>query len=184
MSVMRRSVIAAVDQEWLLGADGRMPWHLPADMKLFRELTMGKPVIMGRKTFESLGRPLEGRDNIVLTTRADFAADGVTAVRDLAEAYAVAERLGAEECMVIGGATVYGQALPTADRLYLSFIHETFDVRAKRDRVYFPREPWWSGRRADVVRVIRHGIGPESPYAWTFSVTDFVPPESPGRHSS
>ncbi len=180
---MRKSVIAAVDQEWLVGADGNMPWHLPADMKLFRCLTMGKPIIMGRKTFESLGRPLKGRDNIVMTTRPDFTADGVKVVHSLAAAFAAAEELKAEECMVIGGANVYEQALWEADRLYLSYIHHTFDVRLKRDRVYFPRAAWWKHRRADIVRTIRHEIGPESPYVWTFSVSDIVSEDAPRRPS-
>lgn len=181
---MRRSIIAAVDENWLVGAEGRMPWNLPADMRMFRELTMGKPVIMGRLTFESLGRPLKGRTNIVLSTRRNFELPGAIVVGTLDAAYAAAAEVGAEECMVIGGANVYKQALWHADRLYLSFIHHSFDVALKRDRVYFPFSSWWTYRNVQHVSRREFGIGPDSPYPWTFCAMDLSDFDGTGRSRS
>lgn len=183
MRRMRKSIIAAVDERLLVGADGKMPWDLPADMKLFRKLTMGKPVVMGRRTFESLGRPLKGRTNIVLSTRANFTAPGCIVVRDLDEAYAAAEREGAEECMIIGGANVYAQAIWHADRLYLSQIHKAFNEHLKRDVVFFPPHGWWESRGAKIVEIVKHEVGIDSPYPWTFAVLDFdkTPSDVPAR---
>ena len=114
------SLIAAMDVNRVIGQDGRIPWHLPDDMKWFREQTLGKPVIMGRKTFESIGRPLPGRTNIILTRSADFHAEGVLVAHSLEQAldFASAE----EEVMIIGGSTIYELALPRADRLYMTYV--------------------------------------------------------------
>ncbi len=101
-----------------------MPWHLPAELKYFRARTLGKPVIMGRKTFQSIGKPLPGRDNIVITRDATFAAPGVTVARSLPDAIghaeAAARRSGAAEIMIIGGASIYALALPQVSRVYLT----------------------------------------------------------------
>ncbi len=113
-----------------------MPWHLPEDLKRFKRITVGKPVIMGRKTFESIGRPLPGRHNIVLTRQAGWRADGVTVAPNLAEAIAAAgldPRTRAEVIMVIGGADLYAQALPFATRIELTEIHAAPD-----GDTYFP----------------------------------------------
>lgn len=123
-----------MDKNRLIGANGRLPWHLPDDMKWFREQTMGKPVIMGRKTFESIPerfRPLPGRHNIVLTHRRDYAAEGVTVVHTIEAALTAAGDVA--EIVVIGGAELYTQLLPQADRLYLTQIDAEFDGDA-----YFP----------------------------------------------
>lgn len=172
---MRKSLIAAFDKNFLVGAEGKLPWSLPEDMKLFRRLTMDKPIIMGRKTFESLGRPLPRRTNIVLSTRPDFAAKGCNVVRSLAEAFKAAAATGAAECMVIGGANVYEQALWAVDRAYLTVIRHAFDVKRKRDQVYFPRVDWWEARHARAVRQEEYLPGPNNPYGWTFLVLDFDP---------
>jgi len=107
----------------VIGNAGTLPWRLPADLKRFKAMTVGKPVIMGRKTFESIGKPLPGRHNIVLTRDAGWRADGVTIAANLAEAIAAAgldPRARAEAIMVIGGAQIYAEALPSATRLELT----------------------------------------------------------------
>ena len=120
-------LIAAVARNNAIGKDGALPWHLPEDMKYFRETTRGKPVIMGRKTWESLPerfRPLPGRTNIVLSRNGNYAANGATVVASLEEAlHAAAD---AEEVFVIGGAELYRQALPIAQRLYLTELATDF----------------------------------------------------------
>lgn len=128
------SFVVAMDKNRLIGVNGRLPWRLPDDMKWFREQTMGKPVIMGRKTFASIPdrfRPLPGRHNIVLTRRRDYDAEGVTVVHSIEAALAAAG--SATEAVVIGGAELYAQLLPQADRLYLTLIDAEFEGDA-----YFP----------------------------------------------
>lgn len=118
-------MVAAADNG-VIGDKGAIPWHLPADLRRFKRLTVGKPVIMGRKTFASIGRPLPGRHNIVLTREVGWGAPGVTAAANLAEAIAAAglhPGARAAAIMVIGGATVYAQALPIATRIELTRVH-------------------------------------------------------------
>ncbi len=116
------SFVVAVAHNGVIGRDGTLPWRLSSDLKLFRRLTMGKPLIMGRKTWDSLGRPLDGRDNIVVTRDKVFAATGaipahsVEAAVELARA--CAERRQVDEIMVIGGARIFEELLPQADRIY------------------------------------------------------------------
>ncbi len=119
---MKISLIAAMDNNRVIGADNALPWHLPADLKHFKTLTMGKPILMGRKTYKSIGRPLPGRDNIVLTRQADFVASGCLVAHSIDQACAHAAKLGAKELMVIGGAQLYAAMLPLADRLYLTLV--------------------------------------------------------------
>lgn len=116
---MAISLIVAMSQNRVIGKDNQLPWRLPADMKLFRNLTMGKAVVMGRKTYESMGRPLPGRQNIILSRDETYQAEGCQVVHSPAEALSVAE---SEEVMVIGGATIYELFLPGADRIYLTLI--------------------------------------------------------------
>lgn len=115
-------VVAAADNG-VIGRDGAMPWHLPADLRRFRQLTMGKPVIMGRKTFQSIGKPLPGRHNIVLSRESGWSADGVSVVAGLPQAVALAAEEAPAEIMVIGGAQIYALARPLADRIELTRIH-------------------------------------------------------------
>ncbi|MBC8268597.1 MAG: dihydrofolate reductase [Rhodospirillaceae bacterium] len=114
------ALVCALGENRVIGKDGGLPWHIPGDLKLFKKTTMGKPIIMGRKTWESLGRPLPGRTNIVITRKPDFKAEGAEVTGDLDQALAVAGQQEGEEVMVIGGAEIYRLALPKADRLYLS----------------------------------------------------------------
>lgn len=116
-------VVARADNG-VIGRDNALPWHLPPDLRHFKALTIGKPIVMGRRTFESIGRPLPGRHNIVLT-RGHWTADGVTVVPTLIAAFAAAGEVA--EVMIIGGATVYAAALPQVSRVYLTEVHATPD---------------------------------------------------------
>jgi dihydrofolate reductase len=116
------SLIVAVADNGVIGAKGGLPWRMSSDLKTFRRLTMGKPIVMGRRTFQSIGKPLDGRDNIVVTRDPHFEAEGVTSFASLDEALILARALartsGADEVMIIGGAELYRAALPKADRIY------------------------------------------------------------------
>lgn len=121
------SFVVARADNGVIGRDNALPWHLPADLRHFKRLTVGKPVVMGRRTFESIGKPLPGRHNIVLTRDPGWRAEGVTVVANLAEAIAAAgldPKTRAEEVMIIGGAAVYADALPVATRVYLTEVHD------------------------------------------------------------
>lgn len=119
------ALVVAAAENGLIGRDNQLPWHLPADLKHFKTITLGKPVIMGRKTFASIGKPLPGRRNLVLTRDARFAADGVETVRSLEEA--LERTADAPEVMVIGGAEIFRLALPLAQRIYLTRVHATLE---------------------------------------------------------
>ncbi len=120
------SLIAAHADNRVIGDGNKMLWHIPEDFKYFKATTMGKPIIMGRKTFDSIGRPLPGRPNIVITRNTCWKAEGVTTALSLDEALKMAETYGASEAMVIGGAQIYAQALPIATTLYLTHIHNVY----------------------------------------------------------
>ncbi len=117
---MRVSLIAAVADDGVIGRDGRLPWHLPADLAHFKRLTTGHHVIMGRRTHDSIGRPLPARTNLVLSRDPGHRAQGCTVVASLEGALAHARAAGESEAFVIGGAEVYAAALPLADRIYLT----------------------------------------------------------------
>lgn len=119
---VRLSIIAAVAANGVIGHDGDMPWKLSTDLKRFKAITTGKPVIMGRKTFASIGRPLPNRVNVVLTRDASFEAPGAIVVPTLDAAIAAASDTGAEEAMVIGGGEIYRAFLDRADRLYITHV--------------------------------------------------------------
>ena len=154
------SIIAAMSENRVIGQHNRLPWHLPADLKLFKRLTMGKPVLMGRKTFESIGRPLAGRTNVIISRNPRFKADNCIVAHSLEEAIGAVKT--SDELMVIGGASFYEQALPLADRMYLTMIHSTFPGDA-----FFPKykkEEWREIERSD------HGASDANPYSYSFIV--------------
>ncbi len=121
---MTVSIIVAASRNGVIGAGGRLPWHLPADLKRFKQLTMRHPILMGRKTFESLGKPLPGRTNIVITRQPKYQACGATVAHSLEEALRLCE--SEEEVFVIGGAQIYRQAIPFSERIYLTRIETDF----------------------------------------------------------
>jgi dihydrofolate reductase len=154
----RIALVAAMGQDRVIGVGNRLPWRLPADMKHFRTLTVGKTVLMGRKTFESIGKPLAGRANVVVTQDRLFHAEGVRVAHSIDEALALAA--DETEVMVIGGASFYAQLLPRAERLYLTEIHQRFAGDA-----FFPAwDPaaWRETARED------HGPDHANPYAYSF----------------
>jgi dihydrofolate reductase len=120
------AIIAAVAANGVIGDRNRIPWRLPSDFAHFKRMTVGKPLIMGRKTFESIGRPLPGRTNIVVTRQEDFHPDGVLTVGSLEAALRHAQEIAAtdraNEVMIGGGAEIYAQALPLADRMYITHV--------------------------------------------------------------
>jgi dihydrofolate reductase len=137
---MELVLIVARAKNGVIGKDGGLPWHLPEDLRRFKRMTVGKPVIMGRKTFESIGKPLPGRQNIVLTRDANWHAEGVTVVPNLAEAVAAAgldPRARADGIMVIGGAQIYAEALPSATRIELTEV----DAEPAGDTILPPFDP-------------------------------------------
>lgn len=163
---MKLAVIVAAAENGVIGRNNALPWHLPEDLKYFKRVTLGKPVVMGRKTFESIGRPLPGRTNIVITRAADWCADGVKVVHSLDEALALAADIavidGASELMVIGGAEIYRDALPRADRLYFTEVHAEVEGDASLPAID------WSGWR-EVSRE-RFEASESNPYDYSFAV--------------
>ena len=112
-----------MDEHNGIGKDNRLPWHLSADLKRFKALTMGHYVIMGRKTYESIGRPLPGRQMVIITRSPDYRAEGCLIAHSLEEALSIAEQAGESEAFVIGGGQIFAQALPLANRIYLTRVH-------------------------------------------------------------
>jgi dihydrofolate reductase len=124
---MRISMVVAVAENGIIGADNGLPWRLKGDMKHFKATTMGKPIIVGRKTFESFGRPLPGRKNIVLSRRDAPVPEGVALVHSLEDALVTALVEGAQEACVVGGADIYAQAMPYAHTLHFTRAHMDAD---------------------------------------------------------
>ncbi|MDQ6608878.1 MAG: dihydrofolate reductase [Bacteroidota bacterium] len=127
------SLLVAASENNLIGKDNQLPWYLPGDLKYFKNLTWGMPILMGRKTFESIGKALPGRKSLVLTRNKKWLHDGVEAVHSIEEAVTKAESLGVKEIFVIGGAEIFKTALPDSNRIYLTRIHQQFD-----GDTYFP----------------------------------------------
>lgn len=154
-------LIAAVARNGVIGVDGRLPWKLPGDLKFFKRTTMGKPMVMGRRTWESFGaRPLPGRPHLVLTRDRDYRAEGATVVHELDAALAEARRLaadaGLDEIMVIGGEALFRETLPVADRVYLTEV----DAEPAGD-AYFPDFSRAAFQENELERA--EAAGPESP---------------------
>jgi dihydrofolate reductase len=145
---MRISLIAAMAENGIIGRGGQLPWRLSADLKRFKRLTTGHTVIMGRKTWESIGRPLPDRRMVVITRQSGYQADGVTIVGSLDEALAVAQSANEDDAFIIGGAEVYWLALPKADRLYITLV--LADVAGDTK---FPEVDWETWARIDTETV-------------------------------
>jgi dihydrofolate reductase len=143
------SLIWAMADNRVIGINNSLPWKLPADMQWFRKQTMGKPIVMGRKTFESFGaKPLPGRTNIVVTHDRGYQVEGAVVVHSIDEALQSAEQENAEEVMIIGGASFYEQMLPRADRLYVTRVYGEFEGDA-----YFPEIDFSGWREAERVEL-------------------------------
>ncbi len=142
---MKISLVVAMAKNRVIGRNNALPWRLSPDLKRFRRITMGHPIIMGRKTYQSIGRPLDGRKNIVITRNREFRPEGVSVAGSIDEALSLAKD---DEIMIIGGADIYAQTLGRADRIHLTLINEDFDGDA-----YFPEldeSVWKETTREDV----------------------------------
>jgi dihydrofolate reductase len=148
---VRIAFVVAAAQNGVIGRNGHLPWRLPSDLKRFRRLTLGKPIIMGRKTYDSIGKPLDGRDNIVVTRQPDFAAPGLYIASSIEQALTLGRDLACrrkvEEMGIIGGAEIFRAALPQTDRVYLTLVHASpagdtyFDTLDPAQWVEMEREP-------------------------------------------
>ena len=159
---MKISLILAMGRDRVIGRDNQLPWHLPADLAHFKATTMGKPILMGRKTWESIGKALPGRLNIVLTGQADYIADGATVVITIDDAIEACE--SADELMVIGGAAVYEALLPVAQKIYLTLVDEEFE-----GDTFFPlinEQEWCEESRED------HRADEKNPHEYSFLVLE------------
>lgn len=161
---MKLSIVAAVAENGVIGLDKGIPWHLPADLAHFKTLTMGKPILMGRKTFESIGRPLPGRHNVVVSRDPLRSFAGCSIVGSFEDALELLKL--AEEVMVIGGAEIYRLALPLADRLYLTRVHASFE-----GDTYFPDYDPDLWRE---VAIEEHAPDARNSYAYSFLILDRV----------
>ena len=156
------SLIVAVSANGVIGRGGELPWHLSDDLKRFKQLTLGKPIVMGRKTFESIGRALSGRQNIVLTRQSEFVADACDVVSSVDAAIATAGDTG--EVMVIGGSDIYKLFLPLAERVYMTRVHINVDGDAR-----FPElddQQWQETKRE------HHDADDSNEYEFTTSVLE------------
>jgi dihydrofolate reductase len=159
-------LVVAVADNGVIGQGGKLPWRLKSDLRLFRAVTMGKPVLMGRKTYVSIGKPLAGRTNIVVSRDRTFSAPGIVVAPGVGEALASARgdalRRGADEIAVIGGAEIYAQTLPVADRLIVTQVH----MRPPGDTILPPIDPAvWR-----VVECSEHAAGPDDAANFTLMV--------------
>jgi dihydrofolate reductase len=157
------SLIAAMAENRVIGRGNSIPWNIPSDQQRFREITMGHPVILGRKTFEIIGRPLPGRRNIVLTRNRNYRAEGAVIVHDLDAAFAAG--MDADEVFVCGGGMVFHETIALADRIYLSLIHRKY-----KGDVFFPDIP------PDFVEVHKEEIDNTPPYSFVIYERKTVKP--------
>lgn len=163
---MRLCLIAAVAENGVVGKNNALPWHLPPDLKYFKRITLGKPIVMGRKTFESIGRPLPGRTNIVVSRNTAYSPAGVEVVDSVESALALASQIalndGQKDLMVIGGAAIYAAALPVAQCLFITQVHGVVEGDA-----YFPEVDWSQWRE---VSRVRNAAAEPSGYEFSFVV--------------
>lgn len=157
---MTTSIIVAASENHVIGRDGGLPWHLPADLKHFKNLTWGMPIIMGRRTFESIGKPLPGRTSIVITSDPSWSHDQVGRAADTQAALKLAEATGCREAFIIGGGTVYHQMMDLADRIYLTRVHAHIE-----GDTFFPvpdPDSW------EMVSCLEHAADEKNNYAYAF----------------
>lgn len=156
------SIIVAASENNVIGINNQLPWNLPNDLKYFKNTTWGLPVIMGRKTFDSVGKPLKGRQNIIITRQKDYAPEGVEVVSSIDAAIEAAKAYDVNEIFITGGTEIFIQSFPKVDRIYLTRVHATVNGDA-----FFPEisENEWKLVKAD-----RHEVDEKHVYAYTFEV--------------
>ena len=160
----------ALAENGVIGIQGRLPWHLPADLRRFKQITMGHHLIMGRKTFESIGRLLPGRTTIIVTRQVDYRVPGARVCHDLPAAYRLAS--ADEIAFIVGGATLYEQALPVADRLYVTRVHA-----CPQGDTVFPKVDWRLWRLVEQESVPADA---RNPFDLTFEVYERLAPQAAG----
>ena len=161
---MRISMIVAAAENNVIGIDNKLPWHLPADMQFFKRTTNGHPIIMGRKSYEALGKPLPNRTNIVITRQTDYKPEGTIVVSSPEEALETAVEYNKEEIFIIGGGNIYQTMLSLANRVYLTRIHTEVEGDA-----YFPELPAYEW---ELTQAERHEADEKHKYAFTFQTWD------------
>ncbi len=165
------ALIAAMDRHGLIGTETGLPWHLPRDLRRFRAITWGKPIIMGRRTFELIGKPLPGRFNIILTRNLDFTATDCRMARSIHEALAIAEdhlaTTGGEEALIIGGEAVYAQAMPCWDRCYITIVDGPFSGNA-----YFPIQELLQQSWRPMGALEEHPADEKNPHRHSFHIIE------------
>jgi len=162
MKMAKISIIVAMAKNRVIGKENDMPWHLPADLQHFRKMTSGKPIIMGRKTYESIGRPLPKRHNIIVSRNADYRVDGCDVVSSLDEAVKIAGDV--DELFIIGGGFLYNQTIDQADKLYLTFI----DLEVDGDTLF----PKYEHLKLTKSASEHHQKDEKNPYNYEF--TEFI----------
>jgi dihydrofolate reductase len=160
------SIIVAMDKNGLIGSDGTLPWHIPADLKYFRETTQGNTVVMGRKTFDSIGRTLPNRRNIMLSRKQVYSSEYVHNIEVYSRIETILQIAKTEEVFIIGGSEIYSQFLPYANRLYITHIDHEFD-----GDTYFP---YYDESDFEWTSFKQVGIGERSPHSLEFAVYDRI----------
>lgn len=163
---MRISIIVAASDNNVIGINNMLPWRLPTDLKYFKATTLGKPIVMGRKTFESLGKALPGRPNIVITRQPDYRPEGAYVVRSIEEGIAKAKTFEGEELFITGGSQIFEQAWPLIERIYLTRVYAVVPGDA-----FFPQI---DGGEFELVRDERHEADEKNQYAFSFQVWERV----------
>jgi dihydrofolate reductase len=157
---MKLALIVATDEAGLIGKNNDLPWRLSADLQYFKRITMGKPIIMGRKTHESIGRPLPGRDNIIITSDREYQAEGCIVTHSITEALEACQ--GAEQAMIMGGSSLYEQCLPMVDMIYLTQVHATLE-----GDTWFPE---WDKNEWQCISEEKHPADDKNEYPYSFMV--------------
>lgn len=156
------SLLVAMDENRGIGKDNRLPWRLSSDLKRFRELTLGHHILVGRKTFESIGKPLPGRQTIVVTHNKDFDPEGCLVVHSVEDGIRLAQNRGESELFICGGAEIYAQSLGVADRMYLTLVHAVIDADT-----FFPE---WESDGWVEEEASRHEADAKNQFSFTFKL--------------
>ncbi|MDR6569530.1 dihydrofolate reductase [Chitinophaga ginsengisegetis] len=163
---MRISIIVAASENNVIGINNMLPWRLPLDLKYFKSTTLGKPIVMGRKTFDSLGKPLPGRPNIVITRQTDFQPEGAYVVRSVEEGVEKAKSFGGDELFITGGSQIFEQAWPLVERIYLTRVYAVVHGDA-----FFPQ---LDGAEFELVSDERHEADEKNQYPFSFQVWERI----------
>jgi dihydrofolate reductase len=153
---MTISHVVAMAENRVIGKDGQMPWHIPGEQKIFKELTLGRILVLGRKTHESIGRVLPGRTTVIVTRQPGYQVPGAHVVHSVDEALALAKELGNDDIVIGGGGELFAQTLPITDRIYLTVVHRSFD-----GETVYPEMP-----EGQFVEISRKEIEASIPYAF------------------